>query len=92
MAKKKRDTYSDLHSSLMGLSEPELEVMIDRELNRTDRPPRHDLLGRLCGRFNRLRANRTTRGILAMMDQAGRKDASAVLYRRVAVEKRPNNG
>lgn len=95
MAKNKGGTYADLHGTLMGLTEPELEAAIDREVNRTDRPPRPDLLGRLVGRFNRLRANRTTLDIMALPRQpgAGKKDVASVLYRKVVGEKRvQNNG
>lgn len=95
MAKNKAEggnTYADLHGSLMGMTEPELEAAIDREVNRTDRSPRPDLLGRLIGRFNRLRANRTYLGVMALPTQAGKKDVASVLYRRVIGEKRQNQG
>lgn len=86
MAKKKGSTYADMHGSLMKMNEADIEAALHEEMNRTDRPPRVDLVGRLLGRHNRLRANRIHFDMMALVREreAGKRDVSAVLHKRVA--------
>lgn len=91
MAKKKVGTYSEMHGSLKTMTEPEIEAALDHEVNRTDGLPRHDMIGRLLGRLNRLRGNRIYADVIALTKQQGRRDVSAVLHRRVTGA-RPNQG
>lgn len=80
--KKKSGTYSDLHASLMGMTEHDVRVTLRTELNRTDRPARIDYVQRLVGRYNRLRAQRTMAEMLALLSIDGKRDTDSVLDRR----------
>lgn len=84
MAKKAKNgtgTYKEFHDSVSEMSENDLVLAIDEELNRNDRTPRTDMLTRLIGRFNRLRGERIKLDVLAAARKRGAKQIDNLLDR-----------
>lgn len=71
--------YKDYHASVADMTEDDIVLAIDEELNRDDRTPRVDMLTRLVGRFNRLRGERVKLNVLAAAKKKCVKEVHALL-------------
>jgi hypothetical protein len=83
--KKNGATYTELHGALRDMNEVDVRKALRAELTRTDRPARVDYVQRLVGRYNRLRANRTMRAVLALLSVDGKRNLDAALDSRFVV-------
>lgn len=65
--------YKVLHKTLAKMTEAELRKAMQDEVDRGDLA-RSDLLSRLVGRFNRLRATRCTRNVMGLLAYKSSRD------------------
>ena len=83
MASKKKgnatpSSYGELHKTLDQMTEEELLTAIQEEVDRDH--PRHNMIDRLIGRYNRLRGSRVRTAILSLPSKKkGGRSVVAVL-------------
>lgn len=70
-------TYAHLHKSIGRMTEEELKTAMQQVLD--DPEPRVDMLQRLLGRYNKVRARKATTAVLGLLSYKGKRDVNAVL-------------
>ena len=70
-------TYADMHKNLKSMTEDQLVAAMQQVLD--DDEPRVDMLNRLVGRLNKIRAQKVTTSVLGLLGYRGKRDVYAVL-------------
>lgn len=70
--------YAQMHENLSNMTEDELVFAMQNVLDEDD--PRVDMLTRIVGRYNRVRSNKATSRVLALLGSPkGKRDVRAAL-------------
>lgn len=70
--------YKTMHTALKTMTERELRVAIQQEVDR-GQSARVDLLSRMVGRYNRVRGSRLQREIIGLLTKKGERKVNAIL-------------